>query len=228
MTLRQTGATGRWEVPPPGNSALRPSSQPSGPHGYGNRYPHPCSRGCVRATLATSTPSAWSALDTVVHDGSSILTNSRGAAAQTESRHSALPGGTSSLPVGGEQRDGSHRGHPVSPFPENANGHRQDLVRDRNAGLLEQECSRASLGPVIGHKSRSLPLRLTAAEGLSNRETTELCGTAGGRRAAGLRPPQRRVVSRPRAQTCASSPSCVTLRRLLTLSVPHLLGDSGM
>ena len=173
-------------------------------------------------------PSTRSALDTVVHDGSSILTNSRGAAAQTESRHSALPGGTSSLPVGGEQRDGSHRGHPVSPFPENANGHRQDLVRDRNAGLLEQECSRASLGPVIGHKSRSLPLRLTAAEGLSNRETAELCGTAGGRRAAGLRPPQRRVVSRPRAQTCASSPSCVTLRRLLTLSVPHLLGDSGM
>ena len=118
--------------------------------------------------------------------------------------------------------------HPVSPVPEHTTGHRQRLVRDGNADLLEQEHSRAFLGPVIDPKSRALPLRLTAAEGLSNRETAELCGTAGGRRAAGLRPPQRRVVSRPRAQTCASSPSCVTLRRLLTLSVPHLLGDSGM
>lgn len=70
--------------------------------------------------------------------------------------------------------------HPVSPVPEHTTGHRQRLVRDGNADLLEQEHSRAFLGPVIDPKSRALPLRLTAAEGLSDPETPELCGTAVG------------------------------------------------
>ncbi|XP_038445674.1 atherin-like, partial [Canis lupus familiaris] len=64
-------------------------------------------------------------------------------------------------------------------IPEHTTGHRQRLVRDGNADLLEQEHSRF-LGPVIDPKSRALPLRLTAAEGLSDPETPELCGTAVG------------------------------------------------